>query len=103
VGASLGLRLAHGVYAGVLGPSYETPAEVRGLALVGASAVGMSTVLEAIAARHMGAEVLGITCIANAAAGLGPAVLTHEEVTATAVGAGAAFAQLVEGVVARLR
>jgi purine-nucleoside phosphorylase len=79
-----GLSLQTGVYAGVLGPAYETPAEVRMLAAIGADAVGMSTVLEVIAARHMGARVLGLSCITNAAAGLGGATLNHEEVQETA-------------------
>lgn len=61
-----------GVYAGVIGPHYETPAEVRMLATMGADLVGMSTVLEAIAARHLGAEVFGVSLVTNLAAGLGP-------------------------------
>jgi purine-nucleoside phosphorylase len=81
---TLGLTLHEGVYAGVLGPSYETPAEVRMLALLGASAVGMSTVQEVIAARHMGARVLGISCITNLGAGLSSAPLSHVEVEAVA-------------------
>lgn len=64
-GTKLGLRLELGVYAGVLGPSMETPAETRALRLLGADAVGMSTVLEVIAARHMGLEVLGLSCLTN--------------------------------------
>jgi purine-nucleoside phosphorylase len=75
-----GVPIAHGVYAGVTGPSYETPAEVRALRALGADAVGSSTVAEAIAARHMGIDVLGISCIANAAAGLGPDRLSHTDV-----------------------
>lgn len=71
-----------GVYAGMLGPSYETPAEIRALESAGAEAVGMSTVLEAIAARHLGARVGGISVISNAAAGLDPdATLDHSKVT----------------------
>jgi len=81
---ALGIELQHGVYAGLLGPSYETPAEIRMLHRMGADAVGMSTVLEVIAARHMGARVLGLSCITNAAAGLGGATLNHEEVQETA-------------------
>lgn len=77
-------KLQEGVYAGLLGPSYETPAEIRMLRTMGADAVGMSTVLEVIAARHMGARVLGISCISNLAAGLSGQPLTHEEVTETA-------------------
>jgi len=75
-----GVRLRHGVYAGLLGPAYETPAEVRMLRRMGADAVGMSTVGEAIAARHMGARVCGISLITNRAAGMSKVELTHEEV-----------------------
>jgi purine-nucleoside phosphorylase len=75
-----GVRLHEGVYAGLLGPSYETPAEIRYLKAIGADLVGMSTVLEAISARHMGMKVLGISCVTNAAAGLGEGNLDHEEV-----------------------
>ena len=81
---SLGLTLPHGVYVSLLGPSYETPAEIRFLRTIGADAVGMSTVPEAIAARHMGMEVLGISCITNMAAGVLPQPLNHEEVMETA-------------------
>jgi len=69
-----------GVYAGMLGPTYETPAEIHMLRTIGADAVGMSTVLEVIAAHHMGAKVLGISCISNAAAGMSGEQLSHEEV-----------------------
>lgn len=99
---SLGLTLPHGVYAGVLGPSYETPAEIRAFGVLGASAVGMSTVLEAIAARHMGVEVLGISCIANPAAGLEDVELNADDVVHAAAQAGDTFARLLEATIARL-
>lgn len=97
-----GVSLARGVYAGVLGPSYETPAEVRMLGLLGASAVGMSTVQEVIAARHMGARVLGISCVTNAAAGLSGQRLEHADVERTARASAAKLTALVRGVVAAL-
>ena len=77
---ALGFGVKRGVYAGLLGPTYETPAEIRMLKTLGGDAVGMSTVLEVVAARHMGARVLGISCITNKAAGLGHETLDHEEV-----------------------
>ncbi len=88
---TLGIRLAEAIYAAVPGPSFETPAEVRYLRAIGADLVGMSTVLEVIAARQMGIEVLALSCVSNLAAGLGGAPLTHEEVLA----AGAAPRQTV--------
>lgn len=75
-----GVALRQGVYAGVLGPSYETPAEIRMLRTLGADLVGMSTVHEVIAARHMGVPVAGLSVVTNLASGLGAAQLTHEEV-----------------------
>ena len=102
VAAEQGFTLERGVYAGVLGPSYETPAEVRMLALLGARAVGMSTVQEVIAARHMGARVLGISCVTNAAAGLAVGRLSHVDVEHTARASAARLTQLVRGVVRRV-
>lgn len=96
------LRIGHGVYVAVHGPSYETPAEIRFLRAIGADAVGMSTVPEAIVARHMGLEVLGISCISNAAAGVLPQPLNHGEVMEVARQVRGAFASLLEGIVARI-
>ena len=90
--------LAEGVYAGLPGPHYETPAEIRMLRACGADLVGMSTVLEAIAARHLGAEVLGISLVTNIAAGLSGQPLDHAGVLATGQ---AAAAQMV-GLLARI-
>lgn len=78
--AQLGITVYEGVYAAVLGPSYETPAEIRFLKTIGADLVGMSTVVETIAAIHMGLEVLGISCVTNVAAGLSGKKLDHQEV-----------------------
>jgi purine-nucleoside phosphorylase len=79
-----GVALQQGVYVAVHGPSYETPAEIRAFRTLGADAVGMSTVPEAIVARHMGLEVLGVSCITNMAAGVLPKPLVHDEVMETA-------------------
>jgi purine-nucleoside phosphorylase len=94
--------VAHGVYVALHGPSYETPAEIRFLRTIGADAVGMSTVPEAIVARHMGIEVLGISCITNAAAGVLPQPLVHDEVMAVARRVRTSFGALLEGVLERL-
>jgi purine-nucleoside phosphorylase len=83
VGSEIGIRLAEGVYAAVLGPSYETPAEIRYLRTIGADLVGMSTVPEVIAANHMGLRVLGISCVTNMAAGILPQKIDHAEVLET--------------------
>ena len=79
----LGKTVYQGVYAGLLGPSYETPAEIRYLRTIGADLVGMSTVAEVIAARHMGIKVLAISCVTNMAAGILDQVISHEEVLET--------------------
>ncbi len=79
----LGIELQEGIYAGLLGPSYETPAEIRYLRTIGADLVGMSTIPETIAARHMGMKVLGISCVTNMAAGTTGAIINHEEVLET--------------------
>jgi purine-nucleoside phosphorylase len=86
----------------MLGPAYETPAEIRMLRTLGADAVGMSTVLEVIAARHMGARVLGISCITNLAAGLSAQPLSHTEVEETARASRDRFTRLIEGVLTEL-
>jgi len=99
--AALAVTVRHGVYAGLLGPSYETPAEIRYLRVIGADAVGMSTVPEAIAARHMGIEVLGISCITNMAAGVLPQSLHHDEVMETARRVRGQFIALLNEVIAR--
>lgn len=97
-----GVPLVTGVYVALLGPSYETPAEIRFLRAIGADAVGMSTVPEAIAARHMGLEVLGISCITNAAAGVLPQPLVHDEVMEVARRVRGQFSSLLEAIVARI-
>jgi purine-nucleoside phosphorylase len=102
VARETGLALAHGVYAAVHGPSYETPAEIRFLRTIGADAVGMSTVPEAIVARHMKMEVLGISCITNPAAGVLPKPLVHDEVMEVARRVRAEFSALLEGIIGRL-
>jgi purine-nucleoside phosphorylase len=97
-----GVAVSHGIYVAVHGPSYETPAEIRAFRALGADAVGMSTVPEAIAARHMGMDVLGISCITNMAAGVLPQPLVHDDVMETARRVRGAFISLLEGIIERL-
>jgi purine-nucleoside phosphorylase len=101
-GKAMNLLLPHGIYAALLGPSYETPAEIRYLRTIGADAVGMSTVPEAIVARHMNMEVLGISCITNMAAGVLPQPLDHSEVLKTTVRIRGQFISLLEGIIGQL-
>jgi purine-nucleoside phosphorylase len=97
-----GIDVVEGIYAALTGPTYETPAEVRMLRTLGADAVGMSTVLEAIAARWAGLEVCGISLVTNAGAGVTGEPLTHEEVLAAADLAGPKFSRLVLRLVSRI-
>jgi purine-nucleoside phosphorylase len=95
VASTQGLKLAEGVYASMRGPQYETPAEVRMLRALGVDAVGMSTVPEVIAARHMGMRVVGVSCITNAAAGVTVNRLSHEEVLQVGSTSGSFLARLI--------
>jgi len=94
--------LPEGIYAGLLGGAFETPAEVRMFQLLGANLVGMSTVLEAIAARHLGAEVLGISLVTNAAAGISEVELDHEDVLTVAAESGPRIMALLREILERL-
>ena len=102
VAAELGISLAEGVYAALLGPSYETPAEIRYLRAIGADLVGMSTVPEVIVANHMGMKVLGISCVTNMAAGILPQKISHEEVLETGAAVRGTLVQLLKRVLPRL-
>jgi purine-nucleoside phosphorylase len=102
VAADRGIALAHGIYAALHGPSYETPAEIRYLRSIGADAVGMSTAPETIVARHMGIEVLAISCITNMAAGVLDQPLNHTEVMDTAARVKDQFISLLEGTIESL-
>ena len=94
--AAGGVALREGVYCQLTGPSYESPAEVRALAALGADAVGMSTAVEAIAANHCGLRVCGVSCVSNKAAGLSPTPLSHKEVQEAADKAAPLFTRLVK-------
>jgi purine-nucleoside phosphorylase len=102
VAAERGIPIAHGIYAALHGPSYETPAEIRYLRTIGADAVGMSTAPETIVARHMGIEVMAVSCITNMAAGVLDRPLDHAEVMDTAARVKDQFIALLEGVIGRL-
>jgi len=99
---AIGRPLREAIYAGMPGPAYETPAEVRLLRTLGAGLVGMSTVHEVITARHAGVAVLGLSLVANPAAGVGPGKLRHEDVTRAAAAGAEALGRLIAAVVAAL-
>jgi purine-nucleoside phosphorylase len=100
--ARLGIGLHEGVYAALMGPSYETPAEIRYLRSIGADLVGMSTAAEVIAANHMSVKVLGISCVTNMAAGLQPVKINHEDVLETGALVRDTLTRLLKAVVPRL-
>jgi purine-nucleoside phosphorylase len=100
--ADAGITLERGVYAGMLGPSYETPAEIRMLKTLGADAVGMSTVPEVIALRQLGVRVAAVSCITNLAAGRSTEPLSHTDVEATAARVRNEFIQLFAGWISRI-
>jgi purine-nucleoside phosphorylase len=101
--AKLGSQYYEGVYAAMLGPSFETPAEIRFLRNIGADLVGMSTVPEVIAARQMGMDVLAISCVTNMAAGITGEKLTHEEVLETGERVRVEFRALLRAVLPRIQ
>ena len=100
--AEIGVELGVGVYAAMLGPSYETPAEIRMLRIMGADLVGMSTVPEAIVANHMGMKVLAISCVTNMAAGILKQKINHEEVLETGRQVRGTFVKLLKALIPRL-
>lgn len=101
--AKLGMTLHEGVYAALLGPSYETPAEIKYLRTIGADLVGMSTVFEVIAARHMGIKVLAVSCVTNMAAGIVDQPLSHQEVLETGERVKTSFEALLRAVLPRIQ
>jgi purine-nucleoside phosphorylase len=101
--AKLGMTLHEGVYAALLGPSYETPAEIKYLRTIGADLVGMSTVIEVIAARHMGIKVLAVSCVTNMAAGILDQPLSHQEVMETGERVKTSFEALLRAVLPRIQ
>jgi xanthosine phosphorylase len=102
VAARLGIPIASGVYLATLGPCFETPAEIRAFRALGADLVGMSTVPEAISARHCGLNVLGLSIVTNAAAGLGAEPLSHAETLARAAAAATTLQCLLTGLLEEL-
>jgi purine-nucleoside phosphorylase len=100
--AKLGMTLHEGVYAALLGPSYETPAEINYLRIIGADLVGMSTAFEVVAARHMGIKVLAISCVTNMAAGIVDQPLSHQEVLETGERVKTSFEALLRAVLPRI-
>jgi purine-nucleoside phosphorylase len=102
-GTKLGMTLHEGVYAALLGPSYETPAEIKHLRTIGADLVGMSTAFEVIAARHMGIKVLAISCVTNMAAGIVDQPLSHQEVMETGERVKTSFEALLRAVLPRIQ
>lgn len=101
-GQAMGLELRRGIYAALAGPSYETPAEIHMFRALGAHAVGMSTVPEAIVARHMGMRVVGLSCITNLAAGISDKPIDHSEVIDTGERVAAQFTELLKRIIRRL-
>ncbi len=98
----IGINVHEGVYLAVPGPSYETPAEIRAFRILGADVVGMSTVPEVIAARHMGIKVLAISCVTNLAAGISKEPLNHVEVMEVGARVRGAFTALLKSVIPQI-
>jgi purine-nucleoside phosphorylase len=98
----LGITLREGVYLQTSGPNFETPAEIRAYRALGADVVGMSTACEAVAARHAGMTICGVSCVSNLAAGLSPIPLTHEEVQTAAAAAAPRFSALISELLSQM-